>query len=230
MDNVKLSGYINGYIMAVNNNSNLVNIVTDSGTAVISTSQPSFSIVGGTSVSTAAATNTITITGTGGSGSNWNFISSASLASITGATQTGIDVYDEVMLVFNNIVCAVGAPIIYVKISNDGGSTWDNMTWGVYSYPNVATIDGAVGTSDSFTIIQMSTAGTYGSVNGRAIISGNLLAKKKVISSRLETYVPGFTFQNYHGQAITASTTTYDAIRAEGSLFFSAGTVEFWGR
>lgn len=55
--------------MAVNNSSNLRQIDTDSGSAIVTAAVPNWEVVGGTGISTSASGNVITITNTAGASS-----------------------------------------------------------------------------------------------------------------------------------------------------------------
>jgi len=69
--------------MAVNNSSNLRQIDTDSGSAIVTAAVPNWEVVGGTGISTSASGNTITITNTAGASSLVQQVRAQSNASVS---------------------------------------------------------------------------------------------------------------------------------------------------
>lgn len=212
-------------------------IVTDSGTATAVSH--SFTISGGTNVTTSASGSTITINSSGGGGAgSWSNVSETTISNdatveFIGLNQSGA----SYLFVFEDWVPAVDGTQIFAEFSTDNGSTW-NSTSGSYAWTlaraNVASLSGYEGSSsDVHAEILWTEAGT----GTNESISGEFLMinPQKTAYTKCEFVLGGLDdaaaiYHNY-GFCIFKTTSAIDGVRFfSSSGNASSGTIRLLKR
>lgn len=143
--------------------------------------------------------------------------------------------YDDYLIEFVNVIPATNAVTLGMRMSTNGGSTYDsgaNYKW-AYQFSNTA---GATGASNSAAGTSITIAGSYSNTSsagakGTVEIAGPLSASQtKPILLRSAFLASDANYYHLHGMGLYNSTTAVDAVRflmSSGNI--ASGTIRIYG-